>query len=191
MDKIKIAILTAKNIMTSTGSTNTVLNLLDNLDASKYEISIVTIDGLVPEEMKVPDAKLAADPSYVDFAKVKEHAKVTRFLELETTPLSELKKIAQVAIVAIYNVFGEDGRLIGLLETAGIPYLSPSLKTSAVCFDKEMTKAVLRGNGVPVPKGFEVHKKEFDLTAFTAKIEREFAYPVIIKTTSSGASRGV
>ncbi|MFZ2025694.1 MAG: ATP-grasp domain-containing protein [Microgenomates group bacterium] len=190
-EKIKLAVFTAKNIATSTGSTNTVLNLIDSIDDSKVEINIVTIDNIIPPNMVLPAEKLKLDPSFIPFSTLEANKKISGFYEIEKLTLIDLKKIAHCAIVAIYNTFGEDGKILGFLELAEIPYMSPSLKTSALCFDKQMTKSLLRGSMISVPKGFEVHKINFNLTEFTNMVRKEFSYPVIIKTTSSGASRGI
>lgn len=190
-DKIKLIIFTAKNISTSTGSTNTVLNLLESLDESLYEINIITIDNIVPQEMVLTNTELQSDPSFINFSVLESNKKISHFYEVDKLTIPDLKKIGQFAIIAIYNTYGEDGKLIGLLELARIPYMSPSLKTSALCFDKQMTKSLLIGNVIPVPRGFEVHKNDFDLSVFIEKINKEFTYPIIIKTTSSGASRGI
>lgn len=190
-EKTKLAIFTAKNIATSTGSTNTALNLIDAVDDSKVEINIVTIDNIIPPSMVLPAEKLKLDPSFIPFSKLEENKKISGFYEIEKLTVTDLRKIAHCAIVAIYNTFGEDGKILGFLELAGIPYMSPSLKTSALCFDKQMTKSILRGSMISVPKGFEVHKVHFNLTEFTTMVRNEFSFPVIIKTTSSGASRGI
>ena len=190
-EKIKLAIFIAKNSSTSPGSINTALQLLENLDSDKYQISVITIDGVIPLKLTTPINKLRKSPSYTSFSKIKTNKKVSHIYALEQLTLLKLKDVAQFAIVAIYNTYGEDGKLIGLLETAGIPYLSPPLKTTAVCFDKTMTKALLRGSGINVPPGFEVHKNNYKLDDITQRINNEFSYPCIIKATSCGASWGV
>jgi D-alanine-D-alanine ligase len=189
--KTNLAIFTTKNIITSTGSTNTVFNLLENLDESKYIISLILIDSIVPSIQKFSKEKLESDLSYMPFSCIENHKKVKKIYELSELSLGEIKNNFQFGIISIYNIFGEDGRIIGILDSLGIPYLSPSLKTSALCFDKQMTKSLLKGENILVPNGFEVHKNNYNLNAVIEKINNQFGFPVIVKTTSSGASRGV
>lgn len=189
--KINLAIFTAKNIKTSTGSTNTVLNILSSLDEGKYNINLVFIDNLVPESQRIQLETLKNDPSYVPIDKILNDKKICSFYDLDKLSLEFMRDNFDVAIVAIYNTFGEDGRLIGLLETVGIPYISPSLKTSTVCFDKQMAKLLFKGAGILVPDGFEVVDGAPDLDEIIKKINSKLKFPIMIKTTSSGASRGI
>jgi D-alanine-D-alanine ligase len=189
--KIKLGIICARNLRTSTGSINTVANLLENLDADKYEIQVILIDDLVSEESRIPESELVKDPSYVPFEKVQQNSKVLKVVNLSELSLGELKANYDAAIVAIYNTYGEDGRIIGLLETAGVAYVSPGLKTSALCLDKTLTKMVLKESGLKVPRGFEIYKENLRIEDLNSLITEGLNYPVIIKTVSSGASRGV
>lgn len=181
-EKIRVVIITATNIRTSTGSNNTVLNLLGNLDPVKYQISIALVDDLVPKRLMISQKKLIKDPAYISFEKIKNHDKVFHVYLLSTLSLGQIKKMFDVAIVAIYNEFGEDGKTLGFLDLAEIPYLSPRLNSSVVAFDKMFTKAVLFYHGLLVPKSIEINKK--------SKNQVSFSYPLIVKPTSNGASRG-
>jgi len=55
-----------------------------------------------------------------------------------------------IAIPILHGQGGEDGRIQGMLETARIPYVGSGVLASAVCMDKQVTKALLRDAGVPV-----------------------------------------
>ena len=128
--KIRLAIFTARNIKTSTGSTNTVVNLLNNLSEENYEISIITIDDLVPDSMKLSQEELEQKTLNTPYSLISESKKVSRFYNLGELNFSFIKEKFDVAIVAIYNTFGEDGKLLGVLDTCGVSYICPPLKTS-------------------------------------------------------------
>jgi len=181
-DRIRVVIVIATNIRTSIGSSNTVLNLLENLDPEKYQISIALIDDLVPKRLMISQEELIKDPTYISFEKIKNHDKVSHIYLLSTLSLGQVKKMFDVAIVAIYNEFGEDGKTLGFLDLVGIPYLSPRLNSSVVAFDKTFTKAIFSRHGLLVPKSIEINKK--------TKNQIPLSYPVIVKPTSNGASRG-
>lgn len=55
-----------------------------------------------------------------------------------------------IALPILHGQGGEDGSIQGLLETARIPYVGSGVLASAVCMDKQVTKALLRDAGVPV-----------------------------------------
>lgn len=188
---IRLAIITARNLKTSSGSNNTVLSLLNSLDEKIYKISIVLVDDFVPKFWQINQEELEKDSAYAPFKSIEKNSKVSECLFLSQLSLKELKDRFEIAIVAIYNYFGEDGKLLGLLEIAGIPYVSPSLKSSVVCFDKKFCKSVLKAKGVLVCKDFEVYKKGFEISKVKEKIRKSFKYPLMVKTVSCGASRGV
>lgn len=94
------------------------------------------------------------------------------------------------AIVAIYNDYGEDGKVLGILDTVGLPYLSPSLKVSAVCFDKYYTKSILRAAGVLTPRALNVALRDIQVESLAPKVA-PIGYPVVVKATSSGNSYGM
>ena len=181
-NKIRLLIVTATNIRTSTGSSNTVLNLLKNLDPNKYQISVVLVDDLVPKRLTVKK-KLIKNDTYISFEKIKDHDKVSYVYSLSALSIGQIKKMFDIAIVAIYNEFGEDGKTLGLLELAGIPFLSPNLNSSALAFDKGFTKAVLSYHGLLVPKSIEINKN--------SPIPKLLTYPLMIKPIANGASRGM
>jgi D-alanine-D-alanine ligase len=189
--KIRVAIFTSTNLKTSTGSTNTVLNLLSNLDPSRYRISIVLIDDLVSERLRISAADLAQDPVYKPFVEVEQHPNVAEVCSLSQLSLGALRSSFDVAIVAIYNDYGEDGRILGILECAELPYLSSSMRTSTLCADKWRTKQILRANEIDVAAGFLLDQRDDEIAHINSKIASSIAYPVIIKPNSSGASRGV
>lgn len=55
-----------------------------------------------------------------------------------------------VAFPMLHGQNGEDGRVQGLLQTLGIPFVGPGVLGSAVCMDKEVTKRLLRDSGLPI-----------------------------------------
>ena len=50
----------------------------------------------------------------------------------------------------LHGPFGEDGTVQGLLELADVPYVGAGVLASALCMDKDVFKAVMRGDGIPV-----------------------------------------
>jgi len=190
-NKIHLAIVTARNLKTSSGSNNTVLNILNNLDESKYKIDILLIDDLVPISLRISKENLKKVKTYVSFKLIKNNKKVLGCYHLSQLSLSKIQKKYDAAIVAIYNNFGEDGKLLGLLDTIGIPYIGPGLKASVVCFDKTITKAILQYNDILVPRGIQINKDQYNYNNFKKLIENSFNYPFIVKTASCGASWGV
>jgi D-alanine-D-alanine ligase len=55
-----------------------------------------------------------------------------------------------VVFVALHGPFGEDGRIQGVLEAAGVAYTGPGVAASALGMDKVLFKRLCRGLGLPV-----------------------------------------
>lgn len=103
----------------------------------------------------------------------------------------KLKKLADVdcALLGTHGGDGENGALQGFLEINGIPHTSASVRESAVCMDKILTKQALSALGVRVVEGYEVNNpaNDKDIDA----LEKKLAYPIIVKPSSQGSSIGI
>lgn len=84
---------------------------------------------------------------------------------------------------------GEDGRVQGACELAGIPCIGPGCAASAVSMDKSLTKLVAATTGVRQADWVLVTKKNFG-DGIIAEIEEKFTYPVFIKPAGTGSSVG-
>ncbi|MEZ5912929.1 MAG: D-alanine--D-alanine ligase [Paracoccaceae bacterium] len=100
--------------------------------------------------------------------------------------LSErLRAIApDVAFNALHGRWGEDGCVQGLLEWLRIPYTHSGVLASALCLDKERTKAVYREHGLPVVAS---------CLADRAEVSRRHVMepPYVVKPYNEGSSVGV
>ncbi|HXI87240.1 MAG TPA: D-alanine--D-alanine ligase [Parvularculaceae bacterium] len=98
---------------------------------------------------------------------------------------AELKKAAPDAVFnALHGQWGEDGCVQGLLEVMGLPYTHSGVLASALAMDKQRTKLVLAGAGVPSPEGRIVART---LAAGGHVMEP----PYVIKPNAQGSSVGV
>jgi D-alanine-D-alanine ligase len=62
-----------------------------------------------------------------------------------------LKPLAlDVAFPMLHGQNGEDGRVQGLLQTLGLPFVGAGVLASAVCMDKDVAKRLLRDAGLPI-----------------------------------------
>ncbi len=91
-------------------------------------------------------------------------------------------------IPLLHGDFGEDGRIQGLLDTAGIPYIGCGTVAGAISQDKAYTKLVAASLGVPTVKGVTVnaHSDESAL----ADAEKLLGYPMFVKPARLGSSVG-
>jgi D-alanine-D-alanine ligase len=87
-----------------------------------------------------------------------------------------------LAFLALHGPYGEDGRVQGLLEMAGLPFTGSGSLASALAMDKAVAKQLLRAAGVPVPGGLRVER---------GALPASFRLPAVVKPVSQGSALGV
>ncbi|MBQ9714364.1 MAG: hypothetical protein IJV83_03475 [Clostridia bacterium] len=106
-----------------------------------------------------------------------------------------MKKLTDLDVMlnCCHGGVGEGGGLAALAAWNGIPFASPDMTASAVFMDKDFTKTVMQGLGVPVVEFIRVSERDYEKRgAFLLKsIQRRIKYPVIIKPARLGSSIGI
>ncbi len=97
-----------------------------------------------------------------------------------------------VVFPLIHGTTGEDGRLQGLLELAGVPYVGSGVLASALTMDKAMFKDVCRAHGIPQTDYRLVNEAAWarDPSLALAKCQ-EMPAPWFVKPSNSGSSVGI
>ncbi|MBQ9543902.1 MAG: D-alanine--D-alanine ligase, partial [Clostridia bacterium] len=87
----------------------------------------------------------------------------------------------------------EDGRLQGLLEASGVPYVGCRTCSSAITMDKAFTKRLLDSFGIPQAKwiSFSAGDYHADPDFIAGRIEKELGYPAFVKPANAGSSKGI
>ncbi|WP_300331354.1 D-alanine--D-alanine ligase [Fusobacterium sp.] len=85
-----------------------------------------------------------------------------------------------LAYLALHGIYGEDGRIQGLLDVLGKKYTGSSMTASAVSMDKNLTKYIAQSIGVLTPKSYT--KDE---------IKNITAFPIVVKPAVEGSSIGL
>lgn len=98
-----------------------------------------------------------------------------------------------VVFPLIHGWGGEDGRLQGLLEMAGVSYVGSGLRGSAVAMDKEFSKHLFEAAGLTVCRwlAFDRRQYEVDAAAWHERIADELGWPVFVKPANAGSSVGI
>ena len=89
-----------------------------------------------------------------------------------------------VVLNSLHGTYGEDGCLAGILNILKIPYTHSGLKSSAVAFDKILTKYIANGLNIDSIR-YEIISKSDNLD------EDPMPRPYVIKPISEGSSVGV
>ena len=114
----------------------------------------------------------------------------------------ETKRI-DVIFPVLHGMYGEDGTIQGLFELARIPYVGCGVLSSAVGMDKVYTKIIVDDLGIAQADYVLVRAEEvFSCTTseasgsgsmdeLVARVEDKLTYPVFIKPSKAGSSKGV
>lgn len=85
-----------------------------------------------------------------------------------------------VAFLALHGIFGEDGKIQGLLDILNKKYTGSTTTSSAVSMDKELTKKIAVSEGILVPKTYKI-----DEIGLIKK------FPIVVKPVLEGSSVGI
>jgi D-alanine-D-alanine ligase len=164
--------------------------VLDNLDATRFEVLPVGIDR---------DGRWHAQ----DFARLR--ASTAEALPMDTsTAAPALPTTASgdvpapggvgpidVVFPVVHGQNSEDGTLQGMLELADVAYVGAGVLGSAVAMDKDVAKRLVEAAGVPVTECVVVKARSYDAEALRARVGGELGYPLFVKPASLGSSVGV
>jgi len=90
---------------------------------------------------------------------------------------------------ALHGPYGEDGRLQGLLDMAGLPYVGSGVLGSACGMDKDVMKRLFNESGIPTLPHETVLRGE--AAESIDRIEQGPGYPAFVKPANLGSSVGI
>ena len=91
------------------------------------------------------------------------------------------------ALICLHGANGEDGAIAGVMQMANIPYSCPNLESSSICYDKELTKIVLKNFDIPVVSSITINIDQINKKEIIKKI----GFPMIVKPARLGSSVGI
>lgn len=165
--------------------------VISNMDTEKYTVYAV---GITKEGrwVLVDSIEEMKDGSWVNSQKKAILSPDTTEKALYVSENGQCKSIKiDVAFPVLHGLNGEDGTVQGLFELAGIPYVGCGVLASAVSMDKLYTKVIVDTLGINQARYVAVYKEEIGNTEVYEKIETKLGYPVFIKPSNAGSSRGV
>jgi len=188
MRKIRLAVLFGGISGEHEVSCLSAASILGNLDPQRYEVTPIGI---------ALDGRWYLQPAWTGGA-----------LRVVADPAAEVwirpalglaSKAGPLALDAVFpithGVRGEDGRLQGLLEWAGLPYAGAGVLGSALGMDKDFAKQVWTHQGLPVVPSLTLRRErlstEADRAGAFARAVETLGLPLFVKPANSGSSVGV
>jgi D-alanine-D-alanine ligase len=192
MNKKTVAVLFGGQSSEHEVSCISATTIISNINTDLYNIIMIGItkEGRWIKVSSVDDIKSGEWKKGKTTAVISPDASQKAVLILEGNSVI-IEKI-DVAFPALHGLYGEDGTIQGLLELAKIPYVGCGVVASGIAMDKLFTKIVVDRLGIRQARYVSVHKKELDnMNQVIEKIEQKLTYPVFIKPSNAGSSKGV
>ncbi len=195
MSRIKVAVLFGGVSNEHDISLISAENIISSIPAEKYDIIPIGITK------KGRWLYYPGDISLITSGKWDSHPDCAPAVILPDPMYKGIVKIASgecsitkidVIFPALHGRNGEDGRLQGLLEMSGIPYVGSGCLASASCMDKTVTHTILESSGINMARWRSVSYSDLNsLDSVCEDIISELGFPVFVKPANSGSSVGV
>jgi D-alanine-D-alanine ligase len=94
----------------------------------------------------------------------------------------------------LHGASGEDGSLLGILETLDIPFVGSRAEATRLAWDKPSAKAVVSRAGIATPASLTLTRdtfRELGADGVLSVIESDFRFPVAVKPARGGSAQGV
>jgi len=192
MSKLKIAVLFGGQSSEHEISCISAVTVIQNIDRNRYDLLLI---GITKEGRWVLTESVEAIQNGrwkegTTGAVLSPDASVHGVLLLEDGRVTVER--VDVAFPVLHGRYGEDGTIQGILELAQIPYVGCGVLSSAVSMDKLYTKIIVDTLGVAQARYLPVQRKALaEMDSVVESIEETFTYPVFVKPSNAGSSKGV
>lgn len=190
MSKLRVGIVFGGRSVEHEVSVASATSILQALDPARYEVSLICVGtdgrwrlgapGVLPAQAeRGEEVSLPAVPGDGTLVASASHEPVGRL---------------DVIVPIIHGTGGEDGSIQGFLELAGVAYVGSGVLGSAIQMDKDVSKRLLRAEGIPVVPwlAFRSHELAGDgAEAAAGAAIRELGLPAFVKPASLGSSVGI
>ncbi|MEW6750215.1 MAG: D-alanine--D-alanine ligase family protein [Candidatus Latescibacterota bacterium] len=194
--RIRVGVLFGGRSCEHEVSVTSARSVLEAIDRSKYEVMLI---GISKEGrwLTAHDARRLLQPRVVHgedlLPTVLDYPGGGDLLIQDAAGATTDRRPVDVIFPILHGPYGEDGTVQGLLELAGVPYVGAGVVGSAVGMDKEMTRRILRAEGLPQVDHVVVRRVRWEREpgAVAQEVEARFAYPVFVKPVNLGSSVGI
>lgn len=158
--------------------------IIRNLNPAKYNIFPINVsrDG---SNWQISEGFTGTSKQAIPKKNIRQSLSSNLPISLGSRSLLNNVKI-DIVFVALHGPNGEDGRVQGFLDLLNLPYTGSKVLASAIAMDKIISRRLIAGVGIKVPK-FIV----FNKTENSDVIWKNFKSPLIVKPPNQGSSIGV
>ncbi len=194
--KINLAVIFGGRSGEHEVSLSSARGVMKNLDKERYNVIPIAItkggNWLIGEKgaeyIKMNEGKIGKEGAI----SLAESQKLVSIADNERSLANYAEGNAGAKIDLVFPIlhgpFGEDGRLQGMLDMLGVPYVFSGVLAHAIGMNKPKAKIIAATAGVPVAKDKVIRKGEkIDLE----KIIGEVGLPLMVKPSELGSSVGI
>ncbi|MFG6118483.1 MULTISPECIES: D-alanine--D-alanine ligase [Thalassobacillus] len=106
--------------------------------------------------------------------------------------LNEILELdVDLVFIGLHGRFGEDGKIQGLLDMLGIPYVGSGVLASALAMDKAKSKQIFSQYGIATARSKTYRVENDNLRAIEEAIKQDFKPPFVIKPNQEGSTLGL
>lgn len=193
MNKIKVALLFGGQSTEHQISLLSARNVFEEIPRDTYEVLLIGInrDGRWHTFDKADWLTDDTDPLRIALGRECEEVVVRPGGGLAKVTAEGMRPMAvDVVFPLLHGKNGEDGTVQGLLTLTGLPFVGCDLLSSANAMDKDVTKRLLREDGIRIAEFAVVERKQVERVDADAIVGR-LGLPLFVKPANSGSSVGV
>ena len=195
MRKKKVGIIFGGKSAEHEVSLQSAKNIVEALDKEKFEPVLIGIDKEGNWHLNEPSNYLlhAENPKLIQLNKSNDAVAIvpgSKEAQIIHANTSEALDQLDVIFPIVHGTLGEDGSLQGMLRLTNLPFVGPSVLSSAICMDKDIAKQLLDRAGIRVAKGL-VYSRIDKKTVSYQTAKKELNIPMFIKPANQGSSVGV
>jgi len=194
MKKLNVAVIyggVSPEHMISRISAETVIN---NLSSEKYNIIPVYIDKegswfmYDGYQAGMFDGSWEHSGANVSLSVNKSERGLIRFVR------DKFKLILlDIIFPVLHGPYGEDGKIQGLFEMSGVPYVGCGVMASSLGADKSFMRVIAKSVKIPQTKYLVINKHMFktNKNKITREVSNKINYPCFVKPCNGGSSIGI
>ena len=204
MKKLNVAVFFGGRSEEHPISIQSAQNVVQNLDAHKYNIFLIGIDKNgnwyhITDISLFLKAKLDLNFDQIGKPVIlfsKNDLAYLSYLNESTVPDNK-QSLIQIDVVfpVLHGPYGEDGSFQGLLKCHNLPFVGSDVLSSAIAMDKVLTKKILLGAHIPTAKFVEVSTLKSSTHYYQKEQVLEqikvLGFPVFVKPANMGSSIGI
>ena len=187
--KLHVALLFGGNSSEHDVSKRSAHNIYDGMDKDKYDVSIFmfTKDGILLDN-EASQRIFDGEPE----DQVVQEAYQKMDLDAPLAPIAALSTVKEIDFFypVIHGNLGEDGTVQGLFRLLKKPYIGSGIASSAISFDKDLTKRILNQAGIRNTKYLLVTPQNKEQYSWS-RIKEELGDLVFVKPAKQGSSVGI